>query len=374
MKSILTLLCTLAVSTLLFGQALTLPPSGGNQKAEVSQWIGPVKITINYSSPKVHAPDGTDRTGHIWGELVPYGLTNLGFGTTKAGPWRAGANENTTISFSHPVKINRKDLKAGTYGLHLIVEKEGPWTYIFSNNSTSWGSFFYDDKEDALRVETTPSESEFTEYLTYLFDERKPNSTVAVLKWENKKIPFTVEVPTVNDIYVTAMRNELRSSPGFSYLNYVSAANFCATNKINFDEALTWTDAAISAPFIGQENFTTLQAKAGVLRAMGKEDEAIAIMDKAVNHPTASITQIHGYGRTLLSAGKNEKALEVFKLNAKLHPEDKFTPNVGLARGYTAIGDKKNAIKYWETAIKNIPENQKQFLNAYQGELDKLKG
>jgi len=374
MKPILTLLCTLGISTLLFGQGLTLPPSGGNQKAEVSQWIGPVKITINYSSPKVHAPDGTDRTGHIWGELVPYGLTNLGFGTTNAGPWRAGANENTTISFSHPVKINGKDLKAGTYGLHLIVEKEGPWTYIFSNNSTSWGSFFYDDKEDALRVEATPSESEFSEYLTYLFDERKPNSAVAMLKWENKKITFTVEVPTVNDIYVTAMRNELRSSPGFSYLNYVSAANFCATNKINLDEALTWADAAISAPFIGQENFTTLQGKAGVLRAMGKEDEAIAIMDKAVNHPTASITQIHGYGRTLLSAGKNEKALEVFKLNAKLHPEDKFTPNVGLARGYTAIGDKKNAIKYWETAIKNIPDNQKQFLNVYQGELDKLKG
>ena len=65
--------------------------------------------------------------------------------------------------------------------------------------------------------------------------------------------------------------------------------------------------------------------------------------------------------------------MEVFKYNSQRFPEEKFTPNVGLARGYTALGDSKNAIKYWELAIKNIPENQKQFLNVYQGELDKLK-
>lgn len=374
MKHFFTLAFAMAFSTFLFGQGLTLPPSGGNQKAEVSQWIGPVKVTINYSSPKVHAPDGSDRTGHIWGELVPYGLTNLGFGPATAGPWRAGANENTVISFSHNVKVNGKDLKAGTYGLHLIVEKDKPWTYIFSTNSSSWGSFYYNPNEDALRVESTPSESEFTEYLTYLFDERKPSSAVAILKWENKKAPFTIEVANVNDIYVASLRDDLRGSKGFSYLNLVSAANFCANNKINLEEGLAWADAAISAPFVGQENFNTLQAKAGVLRAMGKENDAIAVMDKAINHPSATVTQIHGYGRTLLTANKNEKALEVFKLNAKLHPEDKFTPNVGLGRAYAAIGDKKNSVKYWETAIKNIPENQKPFLKNYQDELEKVKG
>lgn len=373
MKHLFAMAIALAFSTSIFGQGLTLPPSGNNQKAEVSQWIGPVKVTINYSSPAVHAANGTDRTGHIWGELVPYGLTNLGFGTTTAGPWRAGANENTTIHFSHDVKINGKDLKAGTYGLHLIVEKDKPWTYIFSNNSTSWGSFFYNDKEDALRVTTTPSESDFTEYLTYTFEERKPTSAVTALYWENKKIPFTVEVPNVNDIYVAALRNELRNSQGFSFLNFANAANFCATNKINLEEALTWADAAISAPFIGQENFFTLQTKAAVQRAMGRENDAMLTMDKAINHPTATVAQIHGYGRTLLNAGNNDKAMEIFKLNAKRNPNDKFTTNVGLARGYTAIGDKKNAIKFWEVALNNIPENQKQFLNVYQDELNKLK-
>jgi len=373
MKSLFTVIISGLIAASACAQGITLPPSGGNQKAEVSQWIGPVKVTINYSSPKVHAPDGTDRKGHIWGELVPYGLTNLGFGPTTAGPWRAGANENTTITFSHNVKVGGKDVKAGTYGLHLIVEKDKPWTYILSNNSSSWGSFFYNDKEDAARVSSTVVDSDYAEYLTYGFEDRQPNSAVAFLKWENKKAPMTIEVPNINDIYVAALRDELRGSAGFNYQNLVGAANFCATNKINLDEALTWADAAISGPFVGQEDFTTLQTKASVLAAMGKSAEAEATMTKAINHPSAAVFQIHGYGRTLISEGKNEKALEVFKLNAKLHPEDKFTPNVGLARGYTAVGDKKNAIKYWEAAIKNLPENQKQFIGVYEGELKKVK-
>lgn len=361
------------ISSATFAQGITLPTSGNNQKAEVSQWIGPVKITINYSSPKVHAPDGTDRKGHIWGELVPYGLNNLGFGPATAAPWRAGANENTTISFSHAVKFGGKDVKAGTYGLHLIVEKDSPWTYVLSNNSSSWGSYFYDANEDAARATTNPVDCEYTEYLSYGFEERKPNSAVAFLQWENKKAPILIEIPNINEVYVAIMRDELRGEAGFSFTNYVSAANFCAANKINLEQALSWAETAVSEPFIGQENFTTLQTKATVLTAMGKDSDAESVMSKAINHPTASVAQIHTYGRSLIAAGKNEKAMEVFKTNQKLHPDDKFTPNVGLARGYTALGDKKNAVKHWELAIKNIPENQKSFLNVYQDEVNKLK-
>jgi hypothetical protein len=121
----------------------------------VSQWIGPVKISISYHSPRVHFK-GAERTGHIWGELVLYGFFDDGFGPSKAMPWRAGANENTAITFSHDVKVEGKDLKAGTYALFLDVEKAGPWNWIFSNNSTGWGSYQYDPKNDALRVATSP--------------------------------------------------------------------------------------------------------------------------------------------------------------------------------------------------------------------------
>lgn len=354
-------------------QTLTQPPSGNNQKSNVTQSIGSAQVSIAYSSPDVTDASGQDRKGHIWGELVPYGLTNLGFGTATAAPWRGGANENTTITFSHAVKINGKDLNAGTYGLHIIVEKEKPWTFIFSNNSTSWGSYFYTDKEDALRVESTLSNSEFTRHLTYGFDNREPSTATAFIQWENKKASFSIEVPNANDLYVSKMRDELRSSPGFDYRNWSVAAQFCATNKINLEEALTWADGAMNPNIGGVEDFNSLSTKANVLSAMGRDADAEPLMDKAIKIPTTPVGIIHQYARGLLTAGKKEKAMEVFQFNAKSHPEDKFTTNVGLARGYTALADKKNAAKHWELAIKNIPENQKANVGFYEGELKKVK-
>ncbi|NJN42211.1 MAG: DUF2911 domain-containing protein [Flammeovirgaceae bacterium] len=374
MKREITVIAFLTITSWAFSQTITTPPSGDNQKAKVIQYIGLVKVTIDYSSPDVHAPNGDDRTDHVWGELVPYGMTNLGFGTATASPWRAGANENTTISFSHDVQINNKKLKAGTYGLHLIVEKEKPWTFIFSTNSSSWGSYFYNEQEDALRVEASPENSEYNEFLSYNFEDRKTSSTKAVLKWEKKKIGFTIEVPDINNLYLATIRDELRGGAGFNHLNWVSAATFCVQNNMNLDEALTWAEYAVTGPFVGQEDFTTLQTKASVLTALNKTAEADVVMKKAIMHQTASITQVHQYGRSLIAAGKNEQALEVFKINHEKNPEDKFTTYVGLARGYEAVGDKKNAIKNWEIAIKNIPDNQKQFISVYEAELKKLKG
>lgn len=128
------------LATAMFAQfpGLRLPPSGNNQKASVSQFIGPVQVSIHYSSPAVHAGDGTDRRGKIWGALVPYGMSNLGFGNGKPGPWRAGANENTVFETSHPVMIEDKPLPAGKYGLHLIPGKD-EWTLIFSRDAELLG-------------------------------------------------------------------------------------------------------------------------------------------------------------------------------------------------------------------------------------------
>jgi TolA-binding protein len=353
---------------------VTTPPSGDNQKSAVTQFIGLVEVTIRYSSPNVTGPQGEDRKGKIWGNVIHYGFIDQGFGTSKAAPWRAGANENTTISFSHDVVINGSKIAAGTYGLFLDVEKEGPWYWILSKDAGNWGSYFYDPKNDVVRVATTPKDCEYTEYLTYSFDDRQLSSAVAYLQWENKRASFKIDVPNTNEIYVATMRDELRGSmTGFTYQGWIQAAQFCVQNKINLEEALQWADNAISGTFVGQENFLTLSTKASVLTALSRNDEAATIMNKAINHPSAAVNDIHQYGRSLLMSGQTAKAMEVFQLNAKKNPADKFTPNVGLARGYTALGDKKNAIKYWELAIKNLPENQQANKAFYEGELNKLK-
>jgi hypothetical protein len=372
-KGLLTISVVMLVILQGFSQNITLPPGGGNQKASVSQWMGLVKANFKYNSPDVTSPTGEDRTGKIWGGLVPWGMLNLGFGSAEASPWRAGANENTVFTVSHDVTIEGKNLPAGHYGFHIIPNETGKWTLIFSKNYSSWGSYFYNPEEDALRVDVSPQDCEFNEWLTYGFENRQLGSCTAYLKWENKKVPFQIEVPDIHELYLAQIRDELRSSPGFTYLSWVQAVNFCVQNNINLDEALTWADYAISAPFIGRENFQTLQAKANVLKAMGNTSESEEVMDKAIRNPAASVAEIHQYGRALIAEGRNEKALEVFEYNHKSHPDETFTTYVGLARGYAAVDNKKKAIKYWEMAIENLPENQKPNLSYYEAELNKLK-
>jgi len=355
---------------------LSIPPNGMNQKAEVSQWIGLVKVTIAYHSPNVHGPGGRDRTGHIWGELVKYGMFDDGFGPSTAAPWRAGANETTTITVSHDVKIGGKDLRAGTYGLFLELQPNGPWTWIFSTQ-TGWGAYQYDPKYDALRTDATPRPAAYTESLTYAFEDRKIDAASAYLQWENQRIGFKIEVPNSLQLYVDQMRKDLLGWPGFNYQNWQSAAQFCADNKINLEEALVWANKAISEPFRnaaqGREDFSTLRTKAAVLRAMGRDAEADTQMDKAIAMADAPVIGIHQYGQTLLANGKKDKAMQIFRMNRQRHPDDAFVTYVGLARGYTAIGDTKNAIANWEIAIRNIPENQKPNLPVYEQALKALK-
>ena len=373
MKAFLLIAFGLAAHVVNAQGSLTLPPSGDNQRSMVVQWIGPVEVSILYSSPDVHGPNGEDRRGHIWGELVPYGFVDQGFGTSKAAPWRAGANENTIITFSYPVKVEGKDLPAGSYGLFLAAAREGAWTWIFSKNSTSWGSYFYHDSEDALRVDVMPVEGAYSEFLTYGFDNRKPASATAYLQWESRKIPFKIEVADINEVYLATIRKQLRSAPGFDYRNWSTAAQFCAQNNVNLQEGLTWADKAMDPLIGGVTDFTTLSSKASVLMALGRDADAEEVMDKAVRHPSASVISIHQYGRTLLNTGKKETAMGIFQYNAKAHPEETFTTFVGLARGYSALGNKKEAIKNWEIAIRNVPENQKGNLPVWEGELRKLK-
>jgi hypothetical protein len=356
---------------------LSLPPNGMNQRAEVSQWIGLVKVTVAYHSPNVHGPAGRDRTGHIWGELVKYGLFDDGFGPSTAAPWRAGANETTTVSFSHDVKIGGRDVRAGTYALFLELQPSGPWTWILSTQ-TGWGAYQYDPKYDVLRVTASPEAAPYTEFLTYGFDDRRQDSAVAFLQWEKQRVALKIEVPNAPQLYVDQMRKDLLGWPGFNYQNWQNAAQFCADNNINLDEALVWAEKAISEPFRnaaqGTKDFSTLKTKAAVLRAMKRNADADRVMDEAVARSDAPVMGIHQYGTSLIAAGSTEKAMAIFRMNRERHPEDKFVTYVGLARGYAALGDTKNAIANWEIALENIPESQKPNLPAYEQALKALKG
>lgn len=336
---------------------LTLPPDGDNQFSSVTQGIGLVRVTIQYNSPDVHGPTGEDRRGKIWGtQVAHYGMADLGFGTCgDQCPWRGGANENTVFTTSHDVKIEGQLLPAGTYGLHFLAGPE-EWTVIFSKNHTSWGSYFYDPKEDALRVKVKPGKSEYNEWLTYEFIDRKPDRATAALKWEDLQVPFTISVDDIADLYIAQIRREMRSSPGFTWQNRVAAAQYAVQNKKNLEEALTWAEQAATPGFLGQENFTTLSTLAELQAANGKTEDARKTGERAISHPTAGPIDIHQYGRQLLAQGKKEEAMRVFELNAKKHP-NVWPVHVGLARGHAALGRTKEALAEARLALAQAPND-----------------
>ncbi len=338
--------------TLLFACAgsfsqLTTTPSGGNKTAAVSERIGLTDITIHYSRPGVKG-----REGQIWGKLIKPGFNDEGFGPAKAAPWRAGANENTTISFSKDVKVEGHALPAGTYGF-FIAYGPGESILIFSKNSTSWGSYYYDEKEDALRVKVKPvALDKSVEWLKYEFDNQTDSTASVQLQWEKLCIPFTVSVDVVRD-QLESFRNELRTNKGFTWTTWNQAAQWCLQHKVNYAQALQWADSASGPTFGGNNQFTTLSTKAQLLTEMGKPAEAAAVMKQAVPH--ASMFELHQYGRELISYKKNKEALDIFKLNAAKNPKE-FTTYVGLARGYSATGDFKNALKNAQAALPLSPD------------------
>jgi hypothetical protein len=362
------ILAALLLSAPAFAADLSAPPSGDNQRSTVTQQIGPVTVSVEYSSPRV-TRNGVDRRGKIWGKLVPYGMSDLGFNNCKNCPWRAGANENTIFTTSNDVKVQGQALAAGRYGLHMIPGKD-TFTVIFSKNTSSWGSFSYDPKEDVLRVTTTPAKSPaYHEFLTYEFTDREPEKATVALSWEDLSIPLTIAVENEPAIYVARMREELRGSTGFDWHNYDQAADYCLKNKVALTDALDWSQRAVNPQLGGSENFQTLTTLSRAEAANGKTDEAKVTWNKALHDPSAKPLDLHLAGRTLLADGKKDLAMQVFLTNAERFP-NQWPVHVGLMRGYAALGDTQKALSEAKLAIAQAPDEGNR--KSLQGMIEKL--
>jgi tetratricopeptide (TPR) repeat protein len=283
--------------------------------------IGVTKVSIKYSSPAV-------KGRQIWGKLVPYGLTKFAFGAGNPAPWRAGANENTIIHFSDDVKIEGHDLPAGSYGLHMIPS-ENDWVIIFSKNYSSWGSYFYDEKEDALRVTIKPKEAPFKEWLTYGLENFTKDSAVVFLHWEKLKVAFNVKVDSAA-LVLQSIKNQLRGTAGFTWQGWHQAANYLFRTKSNLDQAIEWVNKSVQI----NKNYT--------------------------NRNTL--------GYILMAAGKKDEALKVFRENVKEFPND-WNVLDSLGENLVKTGNKKEGIKYYKKAHKMAPAQQKKRI---EGILKKL--
>jgi tetratricopeptide (TPR) repeat protein len=326
------------------GQAIELKLPTQSQRASVTQRIGLTDITINYYRPLAGGRK-------LWGAEVPYGK-----------PWRVGANDNTTITFTDDVSVEGKPVPAGTYGLHMIPTAD-QWTVIFSKNSTSWGSFSYDEKEDALRVTVKPHEAEMQEALLFTFDDVKPDSTAATLRWAKLAVPFHVGVD-VNAIVYRSIQNQLRNTGGFTWAGYDEAANYLLDNNYKLDDALKFENTSIQ----NEERFDNLLSKSQILSAMGKKQEADATQAKAYSLATG--LQLHFYGRGLQFQKRQDEAFTIFKMNVQKHPNEWYTHNE-LARMACARGDFEGAVKEMNLALAVAPDQAKNNIKNFIARLEK---
>jgi len=338
LKPLILCLAVAGLAQIAFAQSdLKLPDL--SQAAEVKQRIALTDISVKYHRPLVNGRK-------IWGGLVPYGKV-----------WRVGANENTTIEFSDPVSVEGKPLDKGTYGLHMIPNPDS-CTVIFSKTNTGWGSYSYDQKDDALRVEVKPRPlAENKEALEYEFEDLKPTSTAVTLKWEKLGIPFTV---SVNDADQTLqnIRAQMKGAGQFAWQAPDQAAQFCLTNKVDLDEALRWANLSIQ----NEERFENLSTKADILKALNKQDEAKTTWNKALEKSTAQL--LYFYGRQLQSQKKDAEAMEIFKEVAKRFPKGVYG-SLAKARIESAAGDFSGALNDAKQAQAAAPSDaQKQAINA----------
>jgi tetratricopeptide (TPR) repeat protein len=302
--------------------ALVLPKA--SQRATVSQTIALTTISITYDRPGVKGRE-------IWGKLVPYDSV-----------WRAGANENTVIAFSSPVRVGGKQLPAGRYGVHMIPTTSD-WTVILSNQADAWGSFSYDQKEDAVRLTAMPAEGPFQENLAYTLEDPGTGSVTATLHWEKLAVPFPIEVDDKR-VVVDSLRQQLRGLGRFFWQPWMQAAAWCAGNDVNLAEASEWAQNSIAI----NENFNNLRLKATLLDKLGDPTNAASLRRRSFE--IATEPDINGYGYQLLGQGKVDSAIAVFQKNAKDYPKS-WNVYDSLGEAYATKGDKRKAREQYGRAL-----------------------
>lgn len=333
MKRAFMLVCAIAASAFVNAHAqlplFELPRI--SPAASTSQRIGLTDITVRYHRPGVKGRE-------VWGAVVPWGQV-----------WRAGANENTTVTFSSPVMVGGRALDAGTYGLHMIPTQPY-WTVILSYENAAWGSFSYDESEDAVRVTVTAAPAPHQERLLYTFDDLTDDSCMLTLHWAELKISFRIEID-VNAVVVEQLRTGLRGLPRFTWRGWQQAALWCVQHNVNLDEAMGWIDRSIRM----NSNFTNMRTKAALLEKQGAARESRLLMDTAFGVATEAEMSVYGY--QLLGEGKLDEAIVIFTRIVEDHP-DSWNAYDSLAEAHASKGNKSAAVRNYEKALTIVDDEQ----------------
>jgi DUF2911 family protein len=333
-----TLVATLVAASNARAQSILLDLPDVSQHARVMQRIGITDVTIDYHRPLA-------RGRKIFGGVQPYGAV-----------WRAGANFNTVIEFSDSVAIDGHALPKGAYGLHFIPGQSS-WTLILSRNSTSWGSFTYDQSEDALRVAVKPHAIDHREALSYDFDDLTPTSAVVTMRWDDVAVPFTIQVNT-SQIAARSLRNQVRGLVQREWQGWNEAADYLLENKLDANEALKYSEQSIAI----EDRFENEIVKARALDALGRTADAAATRKKALG--LGSQQQVHSFARNLQGLGYQDQALDIFRENVAKDPNS-WIAHSEMSRLAVAKGDFDTAIREMKLSADLAPAALKPQVQAF---------
>ena len=245
------LLAAAALATPAFAQLEVPQPS---PKATLTQRVGLTDVTISYSRPSV-------KGRAIWGALVPFDK-----------PWRTGANQATTITFSDDVTVEGQKLAAGTYAIVTIPGKD-EWTVIFNKDTRLWFETEYDAAKDVLRVKAKPRAGEMLETLSIGFPTVGATSAILAIEWEKLRVPVTIGVEVDAKI-----RKALAAAEASSWQAPLAAARYWFNQKTNREEAWKLLDKSIEA----NRTWANVSLKARALADDGKLAEAIKTGEEAI--------------------------------------------------------------------------------------------
>lgn len=356
-KTLISVVALLLFTITSYAQFHTLNYPQSSPEVIESQKLGVTKITVSYSSPALRERD-------VW--------NNPGIIPQKGNPiaWRAGANLATTIDFTTDVKIEGQELKAGTYAFY-IIPNDDTYTLLFAHNYQQWGSYYLDiEKDISIKVNVNSVSCTKTEYLDYEFMDRTENSLVIGLEWDEKRIPFKVEVD-LNKTVVESLRKELRGINTNRWQAWHDASIWCLNHDTNLEEALTWVNRSINggyggfAPHRGIRNLTT---RINLLIKLNKTED----LDEAIKDASDIISEDWHVNYLLTPLMTNKLYKEAVNLsNDKLKdfPETWYIyMDKGMAHYF--LNDKKNALRTLKKGLSLAPEGRKGRLSQIIQEIE----
>lgn len=279
MRTLPFLLASLTLSATALAQTAQSPIQmpQASPAASVSLSVGPATVAIEYHRPAV-------KGRAIWGALVPY-----------AQVWRTGANEATRIRFSDPVRVQGKDVPAGTYAL-FAIPTEKSWTIILNKKAEQWGAFNYAQADDQLRFEVSPSPIAAQEWLRYTIEPKSESSASVQLAWEKLAVEFTIEVDSDKLVLAQIDQAVANAKPGDARVFY-TAAKYYLDKGLSTEKAMAWIDKSIAI----EDGFRARECKARLANKEGKKALAIEQLEKAIElaKGKASPAAIDGLNRLL---------------------------------------------------------------------------